>query len=301
MNDKPYVAAGFEGVRAQFDRNFIEHHEIGAAICGIVMVNASWTSGEAWPIRRPKHPACQQSDQHLQCDERDRRLCRPCTGRPGPHRSGRARHNLLAGFWQERQRGDYPAQILNHRSGVVAIDRPLSLDACINWNGIDEAIIDQAPRWAPGSDQGYHAITWGLLVRSIIQRATGRCIGECVNALAQRLSADVYLGVPDDKLPQCATLVSQRPVQAVAQVLKRLTEGGSNGPFFRNTVLRPRSDGARAVANPAALGARGFQNYNLDAVRQAVLPWTNVNASARGLARMYAPLAMDGEAFGNVL
>ena len=63
-------------------------------------------------------------------------------------------------------------------------------------------------------------------------------------------------------------------------------------------ILRPRGDAARAVANPASLGVRGFQNYNLNAVRQAVLPWTNVNASARGLARMYAPLAGSGEAFG---
>ena len=33
-----------------------------------------------------------------------------------------------------------------------------------------------------------------------------------------------------------------------------------------------------AFSNPASLGARGFGNYNLDEVRQAVLPWTNINA-----------------------
>ena len=108
-----------------------------------------------------------------------------------------------------------------------------------------------------------------------------------VNDIAASLGADVHLGVPDDKLSDCATLVYRSSLRAVANVMKRVTEGGLNGPFFRNVVF------ARKAMPPGPSPTRhrwvrGFGNYNLNAVRQAVLPWTNIHASARGGADVCA-------------
>ncbi len=294
-----FVAPGFEGVRTVFQQNFEVHREVGASVCAYLngeLVVDLWggvahpSTGQAWEADSMINTfsvtkgivalAILQLEDQGKID-----LDAPVSSYwPEFGQAGKARITFR--------------QILNHRSGVVAIESPLSLEDCIAWRGVDEAIERQEPLWEPGTDQGYHGVSWGFLVRCIVQRATGNNIGDLVNAIAKELQADAYLGVPDDKLPLCATLVYRTPGQAAGNLLKRMTEGGLNGRFFRNVLLRPRGDAARAFSNPAALGARGFGNYNRDDVRQAVLPWTNVHASARGVARMYAPLAADGEAFG---
>ena len=299
MEISGFVAPGFEPVRAQFERNFTQHAEVGASVCvyqGDTCVVDLWggitdpTAATPWQNHTLINTfsvtkglvalaVLQLEDQGL-LD-----LDAPIT-------------DIWPEFGRAGKAGITFRQILNHRSGLAALDQPLSLEDCITWRGVDEAIVAQSPLWEPGTDQGYHGVSWGFLVRSIVERATNTRIDVVVNDIAASLGADVHLGVPDDKLSDCATLVYRSPLRAVANVMKRVTEGGLNGPFFRNVVFRPKGDAARAFSNPASLGARGFGNYNLNAVRQAVLPWTNIHASARGVARMYAPLASDGTAFG---
>ena len=293
------VAPGFEPVREQFIRNFTHHGEVGASVCvyqGDTCLVDLW-GGVAHPDTNAPWDAHSMVNTFsvtkglvalgiLQLEDQGLiDLDAPIT-------------ESWPEFGRAGKQGITFRQILNHRSGVVAIESPLSLEDCLTWRGVDEAIIQQAPLWDPGTDQGYHGVSWGLLVRSIVTRATGKNIGDVVNQLAASLAADVYLGVPDDKLNQCATLVLRPPLKAVLNVMKRATERGLNGRFFRNVLLRPKGDARRAFSNPEALGARGFANYNHDRVRQAVLPWTNIHATARGIARMYSPLAADGSAFG---
>ena len=294
-----FVAPGFEPVRAQFERNFAHHREVGASVCvyrGDECVVDLWGG-----VMDPETEAPWQADSIintfsvtkglvalavLQLEDQGRLdLDAPVT-------------EVWPDFGRAGKQSITLRHILNHRSGVAALDQPLSLEDCLTWQNIDDAIVAQAPLWEPDTDQGYHGVTWGFLVPSIVARAAGTRIEDVFNPMATALDAEAYLGVPTEKLPQCATLLYRSPLYALLNVMKRVTEGGINGPFFRNVVFRPSGDAARAFSNPASLGARGFGNYNLDEVRQAVLPWTNINASARGIARMYAPLASDGEAFG---
>jgi len=189
-------------------------------------------------------------------------------------------------------------QILNHRSGLVAIDTPLSLDDVLAWDPVDAAVIAQAPLWKPGTKQGYHAVSWGMLLRCIVPRIIGRSIGTALAEIAGPLQADVFVGLPEAELSRCAALVPMGAVRGAGSVVGAMMRDGIDGRFFRNSLLRPRSPGARAVANPKSLGALGLTNFDQPRVRMAELPWANLHASACGLARLYAPLAGDGEAFG---
>ena len=274
-----FVAPGFEPVRAQFERNFTHHREAGASVCvyrGDECVVDLWGG-----VMDPQTEAPWQADSIintfsvtkglvalavLQLEDQGRLdLDAPVT-------------EVWPDFGRAGKQSITLRHILNHRSGVAALDQPLSLEDCLTWQNIDDAIVAQAPLWEPDTDQGYHGVTWGFLVPSIVARAAGTRIEDVFNPMATALDAEAYLGVPTEKLSQCATLLYRSPLYALLNVMKRVTEGGINGPFFRNVVFRPSGDAARAFSNPASLGARGYGNYNLDEVRQAVLRTT---ASAR--------------------
>jgi len=117
--------------------------------------------------------------------------------------------------------------------------------------------------------------------------------------VAGPLSADVYLGVPEALDERVGTLYPAAGMQRVKGLVSPLLIGGSNeSRLVRNVVFRPRSPGSKAVRFPKALGGLELSNYNLPRVRRMELPWSNGHASARGLARMYAPLALDGSVEG---
>lgn len=293
------VAAGFEPVRAVFEQNFRDAGEVGASICvyrGDEPVVDLWggvadlKTGAAWRADTLVNTfsVTKGAVAHAMLRLEDRGevdLDEPVSKHwPEFAAAGKATITLR--------------QILNHTCGVIAIDRPLSLADVLAWEPVEAAIIAQRPLWEPGSNQGYHAVTWGMLLRAIVPKMIGRSVGEALAEIATPLGADAFVGLPKERLAQCAPLVTLPKVRGVAGVVGAMMRNGIDGRFFRSTLLRPSSPGARAVANPKALGALGFSNYDLPEVRFAELPWANLHASARGLARLYAPLAADGAAFG---
>lgn len=192
-------------------------------------------------------------------------------------------------------------QVLNHTSGMVAIDTPISLDDLEAWEPVERALETQAPLWPPGEKQGYHAITFGLLLRAAIRRLTGRTIGDLLGAeIAGPLGADVYLGLPESLDDRVGTLVTLPKLGAVKAIGGPLLFGGHTmeGRFFRNVLFRRSSPGSRAVRHPADLGGTKLSNFNLPRVRRMELPWANAHASARGLARIYQMLVQGGELDG---
>ena len=211
----------------------------------------------------------------------------------------------IAEVWPEftaRDKGKVTwSQVLNHTSGVVAIDEPISLKDLEAWTPVERALEVQAPLWEPGTAQGYHAVTFGLILRAAVQRLTGRSVGDLLaSEIAGPLGADVYVGLPEALDGRVATLVPPRGLGAVKAIAKPLLKGGSmESQFVRNVFLRPNSPGARAVRNPRVLGGKKLANYNLPRVRRMQLPWANGHATARGLARVYQALVQGGELDGS--
>ncbi|TVQ92207.1 MAG: class A beta-lactamase-related serine hydrolase [Deltaproteobacteria bacterium] len=191
-------------------------------------------------------------------------------------------------------------QVLNHTSGMVAIDTPITLEDLEAWEPVERALEAQAPLWKPGDKQGYHAITFGLLLRAAVRKLTGRSIGDLLaSEIAGPLGADVYLGLPEALDERVATLVTLPPLGAVKAVGGPLLFGDSmESRFFRNVLFRRSSPGSRAVRHPKDLGGTKLANFNQPRVRRMELPWANAHASARGLARVYQMLVQGGELDG---
>lgn len=196
-------------------------------------------------------------------------------------------------------------QLLNHRAGLAGLDHPLTLEQVTRadaWPDIVAALEAQAPAWAPGTDQAYHATTYGLYVAELIRRvAPGIDVSTYFrDTIAAPLGADTWLGAPAEVDARVAQLYPPSILTRVRGMAPSLISGeGPDGQVSR-AFLTPRSLTRRAFLNPHVPSA-DLRLFNALAARRTPLLWASGVSSARGLARIYAPLADGGEAFGHRL
>lgn len=192
--------------------------------------------------------------------------------------------------------------LLNHRAGLVALDEPLTLDRIEHHpEEVAHFLAVQKPRWAPGTDQGYHAITYGLYAAELFRRVAGESIGTFLaREVAGPLGADVFIGLPPEDEHRVSRNHPATWRERVFYIVpKLLFDPRRDGRVYRQVALG--GDAAAAFANPRELGPRGIDNFNDPRVHRLELPWGNGIASARGLCRVYAALANGGSIDGVTL
>ncbi|MDG9719441.1 serine hydrolase [Streptomyces sp. DH24] len=179
--------------------------------------------------------------------------------------------------------------VLNHRAGLPVLDRPLTPAEALDPLRGPEAVAAQAPAWEPGTDHGYHALTYGWMLDELVRRVTGRGTGEWIAAeIAAPLDLDLWLGLP----------AAEEAAGRAGRV------GRAEAPEPASGVLRarPRRAVTEAYEDPDSLTRRAFAaitpcpDQNDPAYRASALPATNGIATADGLARFYA--ALIGEVDG---
>jgi CubicO group peptidase (beta-lactamase class C family) len=163
-------------------------------------------------------------------------------------------------------------QTLSHQAGLPGFVEPTRTEDLFDWAGCVGRLERQAPAWPPGSATSYHAMTFGFLAGEIVRRITGLTIGAFIaEALAVPLSADLFVGLPEELEPRVADTLGPRRAPTPPS-------------FEQSAVARS------ALANPAV----GPGAPNRRVWRAAELPSANGQASAQGLARLYAALAGGG-------
>ena len=281
------VAEGFEPVREAFVRNFATLGEQGAAVAvyrdgrkvvdlwaGTKDVDGGepWQHGTAQVVRSATKGVAAAVPLLLhQRGELD--LDAP-VGEYWPEFKAHGKERLLV------------RQVLNHRAGLPVLDRPLTPEEALDPHRGPEAVAAQAPVWEPGTDHGYHALTYGWLLDELVRRVTGRWAGEWLAAeVAGPLGLDLWLGLPESEAGR---------VGRVGRV-----EGPEPAGGLRS---RPKRSVTAAYDDPDSLTRRAFAaitpfpDQNDPAYRAAALPATNGIATADALARFYA--ALIGEVDG---
>ena len=274
------VQPGFEAVADAFVRNFEHHGEVGAA-CSVVV------SGE--------HVV------DLWAGVAD-----PATGRPYEQDTLQlvfsstkgivsiavhllAQDGLLdleapvASYWPEfAQQGKEAItvrDVLTHRSGVVGIDRILSIEELCAWDPFVDALAASAPLWEPGSGHGYHALSFGHLLGEVVRRVSGRDIGTFVRErIAGPVGAEFIIGATDDELPRIAPLLDF-PIGGLSD---------DPDPTI-SAILTPGTPTSRAFLIAPLLPT----GYNDEAILRAQIPSGNGCTSARSLARIYGALVAE--------
>jgi CubicO group peptidase (beta-lactamase class C family) len=187
-----------------------------------------------------------------------------------------AYEDRVASLWPEFGRSDKEgitvAQILSHQAGLPGFVEPTSVEDQCDWIGCCAKLARQRPVWEPGTATSYHAMTYGWLVGEIVRRASGKSIGRFIHEeIAKPLDADLFVGLPENADLRAAEMLAP----------KRMTDTSSLPlpPAARMALTNPQQD-------PLAPNTRAW--------RAAEIPAANGQASAMGLARMYAALAGGG-------
>jgi CubicO group peptidase (beta-lactamase class C family) len=178
-------------------------------------------------------------------------------------------------------------QVLCHESGLYDVacflERP---DQITDWDAMVAGLERMAPAHEPGTNNGYHAVTFGFIVGEIIRRVSGIGITEFVRKeIAEPLALDgCYVGLPREEFGRLAQTVSApdareltRDPTSMLRVAERL-----------GLTLRPEL--IAAALPPAILELRQDPAW----IEQP-MPSGNGCFTARSLARMYACLAAGGE------
>ncbi|HEY3798125.1 MAG TPA: serine hydrolase domain-containing protein [Caulobacteraceae bacterium] len=168
------------------------------------------------------------------------------------------------------------SQLLSHQAGLPGFAEPTPLEDFYDWGTVTRRLAAQAPMWAPGTKNSYHAMTFGFLAGELIRRASGLSIGQFVaREVAGPLGCDVFIGLPWSEEARVSPLIAPRIAQ----------------PFDLEGMA---PEAVAALTNP--LMAPTLCNER--AWRAAEIPAGNGQASARGLARLYAATANGGSLDG---
>jgi CubicO group peptidase (beta-lactamase class C family) len=158
--------------------------------------------------------------------------------------------------------------VLLHTAGVPGLWPQITPEDLCDWDRVCAFIADEPPWWPPGTETGYHALTFGFVLGEAVRRATGRTLAA---ALREEIAAplgvvdELHFGVPDDLL---AGIARQGP------------DGAASPP------PRPGSPLDRVIP-PGVRPTAAFANRR-DVLR-ADIP-SQGTMSARAVARMYAAL-----------
>ncbi|MFJ3975196.1 serine hydrolase domain-containing protein [Streptomyces sp. NPDC090021] len=281
MDIQGVVTEGFEPVRDAFVRNFEALGDRGAAVAvyrdGRKVVDlwggtrdadgtAPWTEDTAQVVRSATKGVAAAVPLLL-------------------HQRGLLDLDAPVGaYWPEFKAGGKEKvlvrDLLAHRAGVPALDRPLTAAEAADGVTGPRAVAAQRPFWEPGSGHGYHAQTYSWLLSELVLRVTGRTLGRVLaEEIAEPLGVDFWIGLPDAE-------AEAGRVGRVAPV-----EPPESAGVLRT---RPRRNVSEAYADPASLTRRAFAaidplpDENAPAYRAAELPASNGIGTARALARFYA-------------
>ena len=278
------VAEGFEPVREAFVRNFETLGDRGAAVAvyrdGQKVVDlwggtrdvdgtAPWERGSAQVVRSATKGVA--AAVLLLLHQRGQLDLDAPVGHYWPEFKARGKERVLV------------RHVLNHRAGLPVLDRPLTPQEALDPLRGPAAVAAQAPAWEPGTDHGYHALTYGWLLDELVRRVTGQGTGQWLaSQVTGPLGLELWLGLPESEAGR---------VGRVGRVEGAEPTGGLRA--------RPKRSVTEAYEDPASLTRRAFAaispfpDQNDPAYRASALPATNAMATADGLARFYATLIGD--------
>lgn len=267
----------FANVRAEFERNFAERGEVGAAVCvyqdGEKVVDL-WGGYKDLARSQPW-----EKDTIVIMNSVAKSMCALCT------------HILIdrglvdfdapvARYWPEfaqaGKQGVLVRHVLSHTCGVIFCDHAPP-GSWFDWGTHIRALEKQEPAWEPGTKGAYNSINIGYILGEIVRRVTGKTVGTFLREeVTSKLGADYNIGLRSDEIARVSDM-HQNP---------------KNG-FFKiaaddNTPL------GRAFRSAPKIGY--FQNCR--EIRELEVASFGGHGAARATAGIYAMLANNGEIGG---
>ncbi|WP_428265552.1 serine hydrolase domain-containing protein [Haliangium sp.] len=284
------VAPGFEDVRVEFERNFSERGELGAAVA------AYWHGDKVvdlWGGRRtPSGEAPWREDTMVVIMSSTKGVA-ALTVALANARGWLDYEAPVAQYWPEFAYNGKGAitvrQLLAHEAGLPVLDEKLPIAKMHDLNHAARVLARQKPAWPPGTQHGYHTMTLGLYMQELIRRSDPerRTLGRVFrDEIAAPLGLDLYIGlppeIPAERLATVETLSIGRALLGLrkmpwALLKKQFTSGGL---LFKS------------------YGVFEGLDWNDRHSLAVELPASNGVSTARALARAYSAYAEGGGELG---
>ena len=174
---------------------------------------------------------------------------------------------------------------LCHQAGVPALDPLLSNDDLGNWSTMTDALAHTKPWHIPGEAHTYHTNTYGHLIGELVRRLTGRDVELVLRQEMAEIGAEIYVGLSEDLERRCADIAFTSPLDPMTLNLGERNEDSSM-PL-------------RSYFNPPGYSSMGLVNTSF--WRRAVVPSTNMHATAKGLATFYNELLQPNRLLSQAL
>ncbi|MHA7871776.1 MAG: serine hydrolase domain-containing protein [Hyphococcus sp.] len=161
------------------------------------------------------------------------------------------------------------AEVLSHQAGLCGFAEEMPPDTWLDWDAIAHKVAAMAPLWPPGSANGYHPQTVGVIIGEIFRRVLGASVGELLTSARAASDMQIFCGMAPPETARTAYM--PKPPRA--------PDLGPLNRYEELAFLKPWSAPAR-VAREAWLASE--------------IPASNMHADARSLAAFVYPLANQG-------
>lgn len=265
-----FVAAGFEPVRAAFERNFAEDLELGAGFAAwlgderVVDLQGGWTDRQktqAWT---------------------ERTLC-PVFSTSKPvaalvvalmvERGLVDYERPLSRYWPEfgaAGKADITvAEALSHQAGLPGFADEIDPDLWLQPVELAAHLAALPPMWKRGDGSGYHPLTWGAIAGELVRRVDGRTLGTVLREdICGPLGIEFWIGLPESEHGRVAQMMKPREA----------TQFGARNPALEAAFLKPWASAKRGGAE----------------WRQTEIPAANGHGGANAVARLFSAYALKG-------
>jgi CubicO group peptidase (beta-lactamase class C family) len=282
------VSPGFEAVREAFESNFVDRREIGAACC--VYRNGEKVVDLWGGIRDTTTDAPWEEDTMALVYSATKGLA-AMTMALAHSRGWLDFDEPVIRYWPEfgANGKDWITvrQLLAHQAGLFAFDEPLDRGLLRDPERLAAMMERQTPAWAPGTRQGYHAITIGFYEAELLRRVDPqhRSLGRFFHEeIAVPLELDFYIGLPDS-IPdsRLARLVDPGFLEMARGFPIRFTVDVLN----RNSNIRRALAGSELAHDETRIYPRDLE-----------IPAGGGVGTARAIARAYSEFATGGKILG---
>ena len=285
-----WIDPGFEDVLFEFQRNFRERAELGAAVAVYYRGRKVVDLWGGFRDRRSRAPW--REDTMVVVFSTTKGLAAAALA--VAHARGWLDYDApVARYWPEFAAGGKGAitvrQLLGHEAGLVLLSPNPTVAQLRDLDALSAVLARQRPRWRPGTAHGYHLSTLGFYMNELVRRVDPghRSLGRFFHEeIAAPLGAEFYIGLPDDiPFERVAHLEKLSPLDGLGNLGKLPWRMGTK-------MLWPWSTLVRSMSIP-----RGY-DPNARASLAIELPSGNGVGTARAIAAVYGELATGGHRIG---
>jgi len=287
------VSLGFEEVASEFEKNFAQREEVGAA-CAVYHEGRKVV--DLWGGYRDREALAPWERDTLVLVFSATKGISALTVALAHSRGLIAYDEKVATYWPEfAQNGKENVtvrQLLGHQAGLCAIDEQLNPQVLADLDAVASILARQRPAWEPSTRHGYHHLSLGLYEGELIRRTDPqhRSLGRFFqDEIATPLGLEFYIGLPSEVThSKVATIEGFTALQMLLH-MNTMPAGMVLG------YMNPRSLTRRTFGNPKL---RSPSDFNRPEYRRVELPAGNGIGQVRSMAKAYGVFAAGNHELG---